>query len=156
MRALFATDRTSNILFAQRVVLGFVVLMHGLQKALGLFGGYGFTGTMSFFTDTIGLPAAIAFLAIFAETAGSLALIAGFLTRVSAAGIGVVLAGAVVTVHAKVGFFMNWFGNQPGEGVEYFILAFALLVPLLAKGGGRHAVDSMVEDALAASAALSG
>jgi putative oxidoreductase len=39
---------------------------------------------------------------------------------------------------------MNWFGNQPGEGYEYHLLALALSVPLVIAGGGRYALDSWV------------
>jgi putative oxidoreductase len=58
------------------------------------------------------------FLAIAAEFAGSIGLITGFLSRVSAFGLGVVLLVATLTVHASNGFFMNWAGNQKGEGFD--------------------------------------
>ncbi len=64
-----------------RMVVGFVVLSHGVQKLFGWFGGYGFEGTMGFFTNTIGLPYAFGVLIIIAETFGMLALMAGLFTR---------------------------------------------------------------------------
>ena len=44
---------TSNdwILAMQRLVMGGIFFAHGAQKALGWFGGYGFSGTMGFFTQ---------------------------------------------------------------------------------------------------------
>src|SRR5881628_106208 len=84
-----------------RLVLALVIFPHGAQKVLGWFGGYGFTGTMGFFTSTMHIPALFAFLAIAAEFAGSFALIAGLFTRVAAFGIAAVMAVAVMTTHAQ-------------------------------------------------------
>ena len=58
------------------------------------------------------------------------------------------MLGAIATTHWKVGFFMNWFGNQAGEGYEFHLLALALSVPLLIAGGGRCALDSWVRSRL--------
>jgi len=58
-----------------RLTLGLVMFPHGAQKALGWFGGYGFSGTMNFFTQQMHIPAPLAFLAIAAEFAGSIGLI---------------------------------------------------------------------------------
>ena len=70
------------------------------------------------------LPLALAIIA--AEFLGPIALVAGFFTRWSAFGIGLVMTGAALMVHASNGFFMNWMGTQKGEGIEYFILAVSL------------------------------
>ena len=121
---------------------------HGAQKLLGWFGGYGFDGTMKFFSDTLHIPAPLALLVILAESVGSLLLIAGLGTRLAALGISAVMLGAIATTHWKVGFFMNWFGNQAGEGYEFHLLALALSVPLLIAGGGRCALDGWVSSRL--------
>jgi putative oxidoreductase len=131
-----------------RVALGLVILPHGLQKTLGLFGGYGFHGTMGFLTGAAGLPAAIAFLVIVAESVGSLGLIVGALSRVAAAGIGAVMLGAIATVHWTNGFFMNWSGTQAGEGFEYHLLALALVAIVLRAGSGAASVDRAIESRL--------
>src|SRR3954468_10460579 len=102
-----------------RLTFGLVMFPHGAQKALGWFGGYGFSGTMGFFTQQMGVPTLFAFLAIFLEFAGSLGLISGLLTRVAAFGIGANMVVAILTAHLANGFFMNWYGNQKGEGFEY-------------------------------------
>ena len=99
---------------------------HGAQKALGLFGGYGFQGTMNWFTQQLHIPTVFAVLAIAAEFLGSLGLITGFLSRIAAFGVAVVMVVAVVRVHAVKGFFVNWFGNQKGEGFEFHLLAIGL------------------------------
>ena len=115
---LFATD-DSIATAILRLVLGVVFFAHGAQKMLGWFGGFGFSGTMGFFTGTMHIPTLLAFLAIAAEFFGSLGLILGFLTRIAALGIATNMAVAIATVHRAVGFFMNWNGTQKGEGFEF-------------------------------------
>jgi len=147
LKKLFHTDDDTATMIL-RVLLGVVFFPHGMQKLLGWFGGYGFDGTMGFFTGTLGIPVAFAFLAIIAEGLGSLGLITGFLTRLSAFGIGVNMAVAVLMVHLKNGFFMNWSGKQAGEGYEYHLLAIAIAIALIIKGGGKWSVDRVVADKL--------
>jgi putative oxidoreductase len=134
---------TSNdlILTVIRLVLGVVFFAHGAQKMLGWFGGYGFHGTMGFFTQQMGIPAPFAFLAICAEFFGGLGLILGLLSRVAALGIIANMLVAVAMVHIGNGFFMNWTGQQKGEGSEYHLLAIALAVVVLVKGGGALSID---------------
>jgi putative oxidoreductase len=148
VEAFFKTDSNNSLLAIQRALLGAVMFPHGAQKLLGWFGGYGFDGTMKFFTQTLELPAVLALLIILAESLGALALLAGLGTRLAAFGISAVMLGAIVTTHWKVGFFMNWFGNQAGEGYEFHLLALALSVPLVIAGGGRCALDSWVRSRL--------
>jgi len=124
-----------------RLALGIVMFPHGAQKLLGWWGGQGFSATMSSMTQQAGLPAVIVLLVIVVEFFGSLALIAGFLTRLAALGFGVEMIGAVATVHAKFGFFMNWTGQKAGEGFEYHILVVAMAIALLILGAGRWSVD---------------
>lgn len=138
----FLQTQDDKTLFFQRLVLAFVIGMHGLQKAFGWFGGYGFDGTMSFFTETLGVPAPIALLVILGETVGMVGLIFGAATRLAAFGATASMLGAIAMVHAKFGFFMNWGGNLGGEGYELHLLALALSLPLMVRGGGAYAVDS--------------
>ena len=141
VNAVLATDR-SSVLTVLRIALGLVILPHGLQKTIGWFGGYGFTGTMGFFTS-IGIPAFLGVLAIVAESAGAVALIAGVTTRIAAFGIGVTLTVASL-MHKANGFFMNWSGQQKGEGIEFHILAVAIAVALMIGGAGRWSVDRAI------------
>lgn len=126
-----------------RLLLGIVVFPHGAQKLLGWFGGYGFTGTMQYFTQTVGLPWIIGLLVILLESVGALALMAGVGTRFIAASYVVLAAGIAFTSHIQYGFFSNWFGNQKGEGYEYFLLWAGMAIALLFTGGGKYAVDSL-------------
>lgn len=143
LHKLFKTDNTTaNTIL--RLVLGIVFFAHGAQKMLGWFGGYGFTGTMHFFTGTMHVPAVFAFLAIAAEFFGGLGLILGLLTRVAAFGISVNMLVAIATVHAQYGFFANWSGAQKGEGVEYHLLVLAICAFLMLKGAGAFSVDRLL------------
>ena len=123
-----------------RLAAGIVMFPHGAQKVLGWFGGGGFSGTMESFTG-MGLPWIVAFLVIVGEFFGSLGLLLGALSRICAGGIAIIMLGAVFMVHAPHGFFMNWFGNQEGEGFEYHLLMLGLLLIVLIKGGGAASVD---------------
>lgn len=129
---------------AARLTLGIVLFPHGAQKALGLFGGYGFTGTMGFFTDTVHLPWIIGFMVILIEFVGSLSVIAGFATRIWSALNIVLFIGIIYTSHLSNGFFMNWFGNQPGEGYEFHLLVIGLSVVTLLNGSGKYALDEQL------------
>src|SRR6202171_4468697 len=88
-----------------RLVLGVVFFAHGAQKALGWFGGYGFSATMRFFTQQAHIPAAFAFLAICAEFLGGIGLILGLLGRVAAFGIACNMAAGVAMGPLRFGFF---------------------------------------------------
>jgi putative oxidoreductase len=138
IRALATDSSPMNTIL--RIALGLVVLPHGLQKTVGWFGGWGFTGTMNWFAS-IGVPAFLGFLAILADTAGAAALIAGIGTRIAAFGIAVNMIVATLLVHRSNGFFMNWSGTQAGEGFEFHILAAAMAVALIIAGGGRWSLD---------------
>ncbi len=144
---LFKTDSSVTNLIL-RVALGAVFFPHGAQKALGWFGGYGFSGTMGFFTGTLHVPALFAFLAIAAEFAGSIALIIGLGTRVAALGIAANMAVAIAMVHYQYGFFMNWTGVQKGEGFEYHILTLAIALVLIIRGGGKLSLDRTIASAI--------
>jgi putative oxidoreductase len=124
-----------------RLLLGVVFFAHGAQKVLGWFGGYGFSGTMGFFTHQMGIPAPIAALAIAAEFLGGIGLVLGFLSRVAAFGIAFEMLVAVAMVHQHFGFFANWTGQQKGEGFEYHILAVAIALAIMIKGSGALSID---------------
>jgi putative oxidoreductase len=123
-----------------RLVLGMVIFVHGSQKALGWFGGGGFTATMNGFAQ-MGIPSLFALLAILAEFLGALGLIVGLLGRVAAFGIACVMVVAIWMVHLPHGFFMNWYGQQKGEGFEYHLLALAMALALMIRGSGALSID---------------
>jgi putative oxidoreductase len=145
MKALFQTDDGWAGLIL-RITLGVAMFPHGAQKLLGWYGGYGFAGTMGYFTETMHVPWLVAFLIILGESVGSLALLAGFLTRFTAASMAVIMVGAVTMVHLPHGFFMNWFGKQAGEGFEYHLLVIGISLALLFTGAGKWSVDKLIAE----------
>ena len=155
LRKLVATDNDPTLTIL-RLALGVIMFAHGAQKALGWFGGYGFNGTMGFFTHNMGIPAPFAFLAICAEFLGGLGLILGLLGRVAAFGIVVNMVVAILTTHMANGLFMNWSGTQKGEGIEYHILAIAMGLAVLARGAGAFSLDRLLARAMANPSAATG
>ena len=149
LRKLFATEESAATSLL-RLVLGIVFFAHGAQKMFGWFGGFGFSGTMSYFTGTMHIPAPLAFLAIAAEVFGGLGLILGLLTRIAAFGITVNMLVAIATVHSPFGFFMNWNGTQKGEGFEYHLLVLAITAFLMIRGAGAFSVDRAISTKLSA------
>ncbi len=140
---ILATSNSVAPLIA-RLTLAIVIFPHGAQKLLGWFGGYGFSGTMGFFTENMGIPAILAFLVIIAESIGAVALFVGALTRVAAFGIGITMTVAMFMATLPNGFFMNWYGNQAGEGIEYHLLTIGLALIGLISGGGKLSIDAVV------------
>jgi len=153
LNKLFRTDNDIATAIV-RLVLGVVFFAHGAQKLLGWFGGYGFTGTMGFFTGVMHIPVIFAFLAIVAEFFGGLGLIFGFMTRVAAVGVLSNMIVAIAMVHSQFGFFMNWTGAQKGEGYEYHLLALAVTVLLIIRGAGAVSLDRLLSSPAKRSAQL--
>ena len=137
---LLNTDSDNWGALVARVFLGVVILPHGLQKLLGMFGGYGFSATVDYFSS-IGIPSLIGVLIVLGESFGALFLILGLISRISAAGIAIIMLGAILMAHGQYGFFMNWFGNQAGEGYEYHLLAIGLSNVVIIAGGGKWSLD---------------
>ncbi|MEQ8927952.1 MAG: DoxX family protein [Fulvivirga sp.] len=131
-----------------RLTLGIVLFPHGAQKMLGWFGGYGFTATMDAFTNQMHLPWIVAFAVIMIEFLGSISLILGFASRLWSLAIAGLFTGIIFTNHLEHGFFMNWFGNQAGEGYEYALLIIGLAISVLISGGGKKALDTQLVNSL--------
>jgi len=127
-----------------RIVLGVVFFAHGAQKALGWFGGAGLQSTVRVFREQLRIPAPLALLSVAAEFLGGLGLIVGLLSRIAALGIAVVMIVALVAVHGKFGFFMNWYGEKQGHGIEYHILVLALSLAVMIKGAGAFSLDQVL------------
>jgi putative oxidoreductase len=142
-RSLFATQPRFTLLLL-RLVLGFLFFVHGAQLVFGWFGGYGLSASINAFTEKMAMPVFLAYLGIFSEFFGGLALIFGFATRIAALGIAVDMILAVFLVHLPYGLFMNWYGNQKGEGYEYHLLAIAIALTLVIAGGGILSIDRSI------------
>lgn len=142
MKHLIQTNKNNWAALIARLALALVVFPHGAQKLFGWFGGNGFQATMGYFTTQGGLPWIIALLVILIESVAALMVLFGLATRVAALGIFGLFAIIAVQFHASHGFFMNWFGNQAGEGLEYFIILLGLALTLIITGGGKASADA--------------
>ena len=98
---------------------------------------------MNYFTGTVGLPWIVGFIVILLEFFGAIALIIGFATRIIAVLYIAVAIGIIFTASIQYGFFMNWFGNQGGEGYEFFLLWIGMAAALVINGGGKYSVDRL-------------
>jgi len=143
-KLIFNTDSNNLAATITRTALGVVLFAHGAQKLLGWYGGYGFDGTMGYFTQSVGLPWIVGFVVIMTEFFGALSIIAGFATRLWSIAILFLTIGIIQTTHLQYGFFMNWFGTQKGEGIEYFLLMLGLAASLTFSGSGKFSIDSLI------------
>jgi putative oxidoreductase len=120
-----------------RSTLGLIFFAHGAQKALGWFGGQGFEATVASMAG-LGIPALLAYVAVFTEFLGGIALGVGFFSRTAALGLSILMIVAMIKVHLPNGFFMNW-GAIGGryEGFEYNLALLAMTLTVLTVGPGR-------------------
>jgi len=146
MNALFATNRRAydGVLVLLRIVAAVVMFPHGAQKMLGWFGGYGFSATVHAMSTGMHLPSALVALVILVEFFGPILLVLGLFTRIAALAIAVDMLVAALTVHLPNGFFMNFYGNQKGEGIEYFIYAVGINLALIIAGAGIYSIDARI------------
>lgn len=126
-----------------RLTLGVVMFPHGAQKMLGWFGGHGFLKELELLQQ-MNIPWLVALMVILIEFFGAISLIFGFASRLWAIAFGGLFVGIILMEHYQYGFFMNWFGNQAGEGYEYHLLVVGLSIALLAQGSGRYSIDRLL------------
>ncbi|HEY0892777.1 MAG TPA: hypothetical protein VGE32_06925, partial [Cellvibrio sp.] len=74
----------------------------------------------------------------------------GIAVRFSAAAIAVVMTGIITTTFHDH-FFMDWFGVQQTEGMEFFLLAIGIALGLIFTGGGTYWIGSLLPGEQAAS-----
>ena len=143
-RKLISTDRDYGVVVL-RVALAAVIFPHGAQKVFGWFGGPGFSNTLEIFSATWGIHPVMTTLVLLAETAGAVALALGLVGRFMAFGIAAAMAGAIYYVTGANGFFMNWFGNQAGEGYEFHVLTIAMALAVVVRGSGALSLDRVLQ-----------
>lgn len=146
MKRLILTDPHDVVPFILRLTLGLIIFPHGMQKMAGWFGGPGFEGALGFLKNVSGSEFT-ALLVILAESAGSIALIFGFFGRFMAFSIALVMLGAIYFVHWPNGFFMNWTGQQAGEGFEFHLLALGIAIAIMVRGSGKWSLDAVMQRA---------
>ena len=120
------TDTAPYAAFALRVSLGVISIAHALLKLFV----FTLPGTAAFFAS-IGLPGFLGYVVFAAELLGGIALIAGFQTRLVAAGLVPIMLGAT-WAHAGNG----WLFTAPNGGWEYpaFLAVTTAVVALLGAG----------------------
>jgi putative oxidoreductase len=128
-----------------RLVLAGVILPHGYLKITR------FSDTLAHLTGDYGLSPLVGGAVILVEFLAPLLLLFGIGSRLMAGGITAIMLGAI-PYHLPNGFFMNWFHNQAGEGVEYHLLAIGLAVIVIIEGAGRYSLDSLLSRRLNAKA----
>ncbi len=141
MKLLLRTTPDLTLTIA-RFVLAAIFFGHGAQKAFGWFGGPGFDNAIAIFQNTMGIPAPLTIFVMFTELTAAVGMALGLLSRVAALG----LLGLMIVAPFANGlypqFFMNWTGKFPHEGYEYHLLAIALILTILTRGGGAMSVDA--------------
>lgn len=117
-----------------RVSLGVMFIAHSLILKYFV---YTLPGTAQFF-QSLGLPAALAYLTFWAELMGGVLLVAGIASRWVALALVPILAGAT-WAHAGNG----WVFSAANGGWEYpvFLIAASLVLALL--GDGRFALTNL-------------
>lgn len=117
-----------------RVSLGVMFIAHSLILKYFI---YSLPGTAQFF-QSLGLPAALAYLTFWAELAGGVLLVAGIASRWVALALVPILAGATWT-HAGNG----WVFSAENGGWEYpvFLIAASFVLALL--GDGKFALANL-------------
>lgn len=123
------------------LTLALVILPHGCQLLFGWFNGIGYQAAMNYFTQVENLPWIIGLMVILLQTLGALCILIGLAGRLMAMGMMVLFIGMILTSHLDHGFFMNWFGQQKGEGYEYHLLVIGLCLTLLISGSGTKSLD---------------
>ncbi|HLP32001.1 MAG TPA: DoxX family protein [Bacteroidia bacterium] len=127
-----------------RLTIAIVMWPHGAQLLLGWFDGFGFEATMNYFTSTAGLPWVVGLMVILIQFFGAVFIATGTLTRFWALAMFIIGVGMIFSGHKEHGFFMNWFGNQQGEGYEFHLLLLGLCASLLISGSGKWGVDRLI------------
>lgn len=119
-----------------RIAIGGIMLYHGIDKLRG-----GVDGVEGMFTMMdVPAPALSAPVVTALEIIGGIALLAGLGTRLAAASLAAVLAGALLFVKADLGIISS--GPMPGAELDIALLAG--LVALLLLGPGNVSADRAV------------
>ena len=137
MQSYFQTGSMTSLIL--RLTLGGVLLPHGYQKITN------FNNVLYHLQHDYKVPAFLAVTAILVEFIAPLLLLAGVATRIMAGLLIILMTGAILMGnHLQHGFFMNWFGNQKGEGFEYHLLAIGIGIAIIISGSGKWSVNALL------------
>lgn len=145
MNRFLLTNKKNWVGLYARLAIAIAIFPHGAQKLLGWFGGAGFQGTMYYMTTIAGVSSILGFLVIVVEFFGTILLALGLFTRYATLAILINFIGVIIVDISGNGFFMNWAKIEgKGEGYEYFILLFGLIIITLVTGGGKLSLDAFL------------
>lgn len=132
-------DAVNLALLGLRLILGAVMLAHGINHIIG---GGKIAGTGRWF-ESLGMkPGPLhAWLASITEVAGGALLVLGLLTPLACAAVVGVMLVALITNHWKNGFFIF----RPGEGYEYVLTLTVVALCLAALGGEQWSADHALD-----------
>lgn len=120
---------------AVRVIIGFILFMHGWTK-LTVMGSAAVAGMMA--KNGLHPGVAFAYTAIFLETIGALCIVFGVFTRFFAAALAIEMLIAMLSVHWAHGF------SAAKGGYEYVLLLGIVLFAIAIRGGGPYSVDRAI------------
>jgi putative oxidoreductase len=128
--------RVDTGLLVLRIVIGIVFLMHGGQKLFV----FGFSGVSGAFAQMgIPMPGITGPLAGIVEFLAGGALVIGLLTRLAAIGLAIDMAGALLMVHLKGGFFLP-------NGYEFALTLLGANIALAITGAGYYSFDRVIAE----------
>jgi putative oxidoreductase len=118
-----------------RFGIGINIFVHGYGKVMGP----GPTGVTGMFTRmAFPAPDAMAYIAIFFETIGTLGVAIGLFTRFFAAALAIEMLVILVTAHLAKGFSVG------AGGYEYVLLLGLVYFYISIRGGGPYSVDAKI------------
>jgi putative oxidoreductase len=118
-----------------RFGIGLMFVAHGMQLALGKFGGPGVTGFSQMLSKMGFAPAILwSYLAGYTTLIGGLFLLLGICVRLSAFSLLIFITVAAVTAHLPKGFFLQ------NGGYEYNFIIACACVALMILGGGKFGI----------------
>ncbi|HEU4321485.1 MAG TPA: DoxX family protein [Acidimicrobiia bacterium] len=122
-------------MLALRVWLGVVMIAHGINHARSI------PGTTNWFRKVgFRAPRLNALLSAGNELAIGLALLAGLLTSVAAAGLAATMVVAFWSIHRFAGFFVF---HRPDEGYEYVVTLAVVALAIAIVGPGSASLDDV-------------
>ncbi len=125
----------SIALLILRIGLGTIFIAHGSQKLFGAFGGGGIQEVSAMVKNMGFLPPVFwAYALAISEALGGLLVILGFLPRIGAGLIAIVMLVAIFKVHLAKGFF------AAQGGFEYQLLILAVCLSLIISGAGNYSL----------------
>lgn len=137
-------------LLVLRLAVGVVFIAHGWGDASQ--DGGAATNIANYRDAGIPLPELSAWFGAYMQLVGGIVVLSGALTRLIAAGFAVVMAGALIFVHAGEPLVLA----QDGSGSGFAFIMLAASLALLGTGAGRFSADRVLAARQAAVGAPSG